>query len=233
VHVAEGLEVLAFARRAYRVPVFNELYYVGYGNPDLKSEDAWLTDIGADYNRTIVNGWRIKAKIDGFLNFLTDKITSAPGKEDPNIWMPYNIGKVRSTGFDAVAGFAHEGEWTYSFDAKYTYQSAVDRTPDSDAYGQQIPYIARHMVVISGNAVWKGWSLNPVWQMKAGRSDGYGSLPDWNTLDVTLSKSIHIRKYGNLSLRLSARNILDCRYETVSGYPMPGRNFMCGIDYRF
>jgi outer membrane receptor protein involved in Fe transport len=69
--------------------------------------------------------------------------------------------------------------------------------------------------------------------MKAGRSDGYGSLPDWNTLDLTLSKSIHIRKYGNLSLRLSARNILDCRYETVSGYPMPGRNFMCGIDYRF
>lgn len=233
VHVAEGLDVLAFARRAYRMPVFNELYYVGYGNPDLKSEDAWLTDIGADYNRTIVNGWRIRAKIDGFLNFLKDKITSAPGKDDPNIWMPYNIGKVRSSGFDAVAGFVHEGEWTYSFDAKYTYQSAVDRTPDSDAYGQQIPYIARHMVVISGNAVWKGWSLNPVWQMKSGRTDGYGSLPDWNALDVTISKSIRIRKAGNLSLRLSARNILDCRYETVSGYPMPGRNFMCGIDYRF
>ena len=229
----EGLDISAFARRAYRVPTFNELYYVGYGNPDLRPEDAWLTDMAVDYVRPLGNSFSLKSKLDVFLNLLTDKITSAPTPEDPNIWAPYNIGKVCSTGFDMAAGVAHEGEWDYSLDLKYSYQSAVDRTPDSYSYGQQIPYIARHVVVLSGNVTWNSWTAQAVWQMRAGRKDGTGDLPDWNTLDVDLAKPLTVRKSGMLLLKVSARNLLDCRYETVSGYPMPGRSFMAGVEYKF
>ena len=56
-NLTDGLDLVAFARRGYRAPVFNELYYVGYGNPDLKPEDALLTDIGADYRLTTCDGW--------------------------------------------------------------------------------------------------------------------------------------------------------------------------------
>ena len=229
----EGLDISAFARRAYRVPTFNELYYVGYGNPDLRPEDAWLTDMAVDYVRSLGNSFSLKSKLDVFLNLLTDKITSAPTPEDPNIWAPYNIGKVRSAGFDATAGFAHEGEWDYSLDLKYSYQSAVDRTPDSYTYGQQIPYIARHVVVLSGNVTWNSWTAQALWQMRAGRKDGTGDLPDWNTLDVNLAKPLTMRKAGTVLLKITTRNLLDCRYETVSGYPMPGRSFMAGVEYKF
>lgn len=229
----EGLDISAFARRAYRVPTFNELYYVGYGNPDLRPEDAWLTDMAVDYVRPLGKSFSLKSKLDVFLNLLTDKITSAPTPEDPNIWAPYNIGKVRSAGFDAAAGVAHEGEWDYSLDLKYSYQSAVDRTPDSYSYGQQIPYIARHVVVLSGNVTWNSWTAQAVWQMRAGRKDGTGDLPDWNTLDVNLAKHLTVRKAGTVLLKITTRNLLDCRYETVSGYPMPGRSFMAGVEYKF
>lgn len=231
--LTEGLDLMAFGRRAYRIPTFNELYYVGYGNPELKPEDAWLTDIGLDFHRTFSGNWTLKAKLDGFYNFLTDKITSAPSPEDPNVWAPYNIGKVHSSGFDAVAGISHEGDWDYSLDARYSYQSALDMTPDSYSYGRQIPYTARHSVVLTAHVGWKGWALSPVWLMRAGRTDGTGSLPDWNTLDVNLARSFRIRNAGILSLKLSARNVMDCRYETVSGYPMPGRNFIGGIEFKF
>ena len=40
----EGVDLVAFGRRAYRTPTFNELYYPGYGNPALKPEDAYLAD---------------------------------------------------------------------------------------------------------------------------------------------------------------------------------------------
>ena len=229
----EGLDISAFARRAYRVPTFNELYYVGYGNPDLRPEDAWLTDMAVDYVRPLGNSFSLKSKLDVFLNLLTDKITSAPTPEDPSIWAPYNIGKVRSAGFDAAAGFAHEGEWDYSLDLKYSYQSAVDRTPDSYSYGQQIPYIARHVVVLSCNVTWNSWTAQALWQMRAGRKDGTGDLPDWNTLDVDLAKPLTMRKAGTVLLKITTRNLLDCRYETVSGYPMPGRSFMAGVEYKF
>ena len=45
VNIHKGLRIKAFGRRAYRIPVFNELYYTGYGNKDLKPEDAWLSDV--------------------------------------------------------------------------------------------------------------------------------------------------------------------------------------------
>ena len=232
--VFDGFDVLAFGRRAYRVPTFNELYYVGYGNPELRPEDAWLTDVGVDFNRSIAGGWTFKAKLDGFANFLTDKIISAPSPEDPNIWAPYNIGKVRSLGLDLAAGFVWQStDCRCAFDAKYTLLSATDRTPDSYSLGQQIPYIAKHTVVLNAEASWKGWSLIPVWQLRSGRSDGYGDLDDWNTLDLTLAKDIKLSKTGPLSVKLSVRNMFDNRYEVSSGYPMPGRSIIGGLEYKF
>lgn len=229
--IMKGLDIMAFGRRAHRVPTFNELYYVGYGNPDLKPEDAWLTDIGLDFERSVGDSWSIRAKANAFYNRLTNKITSAPTPEDPAIWQPYNIGKVRSAGFDLTGGFSHEGTFIYSFDAKYSYQSALDITPDSYTFGSQIPYIARHTIILNGTIGWKGWELHPLWQLRAGRRDGTGDLPAWNTLDLVISKSISFDRTGSLTLKFASRNIMDCRYETVSGYPMPGRNFLGGIEY--
>jgi outer membrane cobalamin receptor len=232
--IFDGFDVLAFGRRAYRVPTFNELYYVGYGNPELRPEDAWLTDLGVEYSRDFADSWIVKAKLDGFFNYLTDKITSAPSPDDPAIWAPYNIGKVLSAGVDLSAGFSWQNaDWLCSFDAGYTFLTAVDMTPDSNSFGQQIPYIAKHTLIFDAVASWKGWALNPMWQYRGGRTDGSGSLTDWNALNLTLSKDMKLPKTGPLSLKLSVRNLLDCRYELVSGYPMPGRSFLVGVVHKF
>ena len=77
--LVEGLDVVAFGRRAYRTPTFNELYYPGYGNPDLKPEDAWLADLGFDFHRTLDEAWTLAFKLDGFYNKLKDNVWSALG----------------------------------------------------------------------------------------------------------------------------------------------------------
>ena len=229
----EGFDIVAFGRRAYRIPTFNELYYVGYGNPQLAPEDAWLTDLGIDFNRRVNAAWTMKLKADVFYNLLKNKIISAPTEEDPNIWAPYNVGKVRSAGMDFLAGTSYEnGSWNASAEVRYSYQSAIDKTPGSYTYDTPVPYVARHTVVLSTALSWKGLSLASVWQLRAGRTDSMGEMPDWNTLDVNLSKTFTIAK-SSLALKFSARNILNCRYETVSGYPMPGRSLTGGIEYRF
>jgi outer membrane receptor protein involved in Fe transport len=232
--IFDGLDIVGFGRRAYRAPMFNELYYAGYGNPDLLPEDAWLTDLGIDFHKKISEEWIIKAKADGFYNLLTNKITSAPTAEDPNIWLPYNIGKVMAAGMDIAAGAEYaSGGWRASVDLRYSYLSATDRTPDSYSFGQQIPYIAKHTVTALFKASWKGYTLNPRWIMKAGRSDAAGSLADWNTLDLTLSKTFKLSKSLALGVNLSAKNLLNNRYELVSGYPMPGRSFIIEIELKF
>ena len=233
-HVTDGLDIIGFGRRAYRVPMFNELYYVGFGNPELLPEDAWMTDLGVDFYQSFSPSWSFMAKIDGYYNLLSNKITSAPTLEDPNIWLPYNIGKVRSTGFDFVTqtDYSH-GDWMSSINLKYSYLSSVDKTPDSYSYDQQIPYLAKHTVTGDLTVSWKGYTLNPRWVLKADRSDSHGSLANWNTLDMTLSKTFIFKKSLSLHVNLSAKNLLDCRYELVSGYPMPGRSLTGGIGLYF
>ena len=229
----EDLRVMAFARRAFRIPTFNELYYVGYGNPELKPEDAWLTDICLDYKKSLSKSFILRSEVDVFYNLLTDKITSAPTPEDPDIWQPYNIGRVRSTGFDIVAGFEHKREWRYGLDAKYSYLSAIDITPESYSYGMQIPYIARHTFMLDASVEWKGWMLAFLWQLRSGRTDSSGDMPSWTTLDIVLSKSFNIKGIGDFDVRFSVKNLYDCRYEVVSGYPMPGRSAIGGIYFKF
>lgn len=232
--VVYGLDIIAFSRRAYRVPTFNELYYVGYGNPELRPEDAWLNDVGLSFARVFGDAWRVNAKLDGFCNLLKDKIISAPSELDPYLWLPYNIGRVRSLGVDTVMGFDWQcDDWLAGLNARYSWQSAVDVTDDSETYGKPVPYIAKHTFVIDAKVAWKELELRPVWLMRAGRSDGYGDLPSWSTLDLRLAKRFAFGKGGSLSVWLSAKNLLDCRYELVTGYPMPGRSFLCGVEYKF
>ena len=229
-----GFDVVAFARRAYRTPTFNELYYPGYGNPDLKAEDAWLTDIGIEYNCAAGGNWRLQAKADVFYNFLKDKIISAPTEMDPNIWLPYNVGAVQASGADVQGRTEYDdGVLKAGFAARYSYQNAIDRTPDSYTYNQQLPYISKHTVCLGADASCKGWSAALNWNWRGGRYDSAGKMPDYNTLDLTAGKEFNLPGDMILGLKLIARNLTDCRYELTGGYPMPGRSFYGEIDFKF
>lgn len=231
--LAPGLDLVAFGRRAFRAPTFNELYYPGYGNTELRPEDAWLADAGLDWHCGC-GAWTLKARADGFYNWLTDKIVSAPMPADPNIWLPYNVGKVQAVGADVLAAADYDsGDWKAAFSARYSYQNAVDKTPESYTLGQPVPYIAKHTVALSGEASWKGWGLGAAWNLRAGRRDAAGEMPDWNTLDAQAGKTFRLGRLGQVGLKVIGRNLLNCRYETVSGYPMPGRSLMAAIEYGF
>lgn len=232
--VFEGLDIVAFGRRAFRAPTFNELYYPGYGNQNLLPEDAWLTDLGIDFHRALNSDWALGLKLDGFYNYLTNKIISAPMPDDLYIWLPYNIGKVQAKGIDAALSLRYDnGRLSGGLSARYSYQNAMDKTPDSSTFGQQVPYIAKNTVVLAGDIALAGWRLDAVWNWRDGRFDASGEMPDWNTLDLTLAKDFKLGHVGVLSLNVSARNLLNCRYELVRDYPMPGRSFLGGFTFKF
>lgn len=231
--LTEGLDLVAFGRRAFRTPTFNELYYPGYGNTELRPEDAWLSDAGLDWHRRL-GSWTLQSRADAFYNWLTDKIVSAPTEANPSIWLPYNIGKVQAYGADFLGKAQYAaGDWKAACSLRYSYQNAVDKTPDSYSYGEPVPYIARHTVVVTADAAWKGWNLGAAWNLRARRRDATGELPDWNTLDVQAGATFGLGRLGTLGLRIIGRNLLDCRYESVSGYPMPGRSLLGGLEFKF
>ena len=231
--IVEGLDLVAFGRRAFRAPTFNELYYPGYGNSALKPEDAWMADLGVDFNRTLKN-WQLEFRVDGYFNHLTNKIISAPSPDDPNVWMPYNVGKVQALGADVLGNvvyFTATG-WMAGITVRYGYQKALDKTPDSYTFNQPIPYVAAHTLIINPLVAYKGWMLGATWNLRAGRRDSMGAMPNWNTVDLQFGKDFTLRTCS-LGVRLTVRNLNNCRYETVSGYPMPGRSIMGGLVFNF
>lgn len=231
--ISDQLSAMGFVRRASRVPTFNELYYAGFGNPELKPEDAILSDLGIEWNRK--NGHLgYKTKFSFFYNQLTDKITSAPTEENPNIWLPYNIGRVEATGVDLLGEIAyHHREWNSRLSLKYTGQNALDKTAGSDSYNQPISYVCKHNFSLSADSSYKRWTTQIVWNYRDGRRDSIGDLPAWNTLNITVSKSFHLHKGPEVQAHISGKNLLDCRYEIVRDYPMPGRSIIGGISIKF
>ena len=230
----EGFDFVAFGRRAFRAPTFNELYYPGYGNPDLRPEDAWLVDLGIDWHTALGDAWSLGLKLDAYYNTLKDKIISAPVEPDSWIWLPYNVGKVDAKGIDAALNLRYDnGRLAGGLSARYSRQSALDKTPDSYTFDQQLPYIAKNTVVLAGDVALAGWRLDAVWNWRGGRFDSNGEMPDWNTLDLTLRKDFKLCRVGVLSLNVSVRDLLDCRYELVRDYPMPGRSILGGFTFKF
>lgn len=233
VTVFKGFDIVAFGKRSCLIPTFNDLYYAGSGNSSLKPEDAWLTDVGLEWHTSLGRCWSINTTADGFFNWLTDKITWAPSPEDAYIWLPYNIGKVRAAGADlSVSTTYTSGDWKAGASARYSFQDARDRTPDSYTFDSPVPYIARHTAVLTGEIGYKGWRLEAIWNFRDGRSDSSGKMPSWNTLDLNASKTLKIKNIYELDLIISARNITDTRYEISSGYPMPGWGLYGGIAVR-
>jgi len=217
IKVSKGLGISGFARRAFREATFNELYYPGYGNPELLPEDALLTDMGIDYHKSVGTSWTIKGKIDCFYNRLTNKITSAPNPDNESEWLPYNIGKVNSRGIDIITSASgHFGVYSFRVDARYSYQNA-----------ENVPYLSKHSAIISINGCYKKWSIDSRWNWRAGRRDSYGPMKDWNTIDLSIKKG-----FKRLTMSANCSNLNDCRYELASGYPLPGRSWMLGIEIK-
>ena len=230
----DGFDLVAFGRRAFRAPTFNELYYPGYGNKDLRPEDAWLTDIGIDWQTAPGASWTLGAKADFYYNSLKDKIISAPSPADPWTWLPYNIGKVQARGLDAALSLRYTDERVDGgLSARYARQTALDKTPDSATFDQQIPYVAKNTVVLAADIAAGGWRLDALWNWRGGRFDASGAMPDWNTLDLSLRKGFTLSGSSTLTFFVAAKDLLDCRYELVRDYPMPGRSVLGGVEFRF
>lgn len=221
--VLDNLKVQGFAKRDYRIPTFNELYYPGFGNPELKAEDAFLSDLGLEYNLTICSKVKLFLKADAFYNALKNKIVSAPTQADPNIWLPFNVGKADIYGSDIQVGVNYnKKDCEIRLLAKYSYQDTKD----------SVPYLSKHSVVFSYGAKYKTWTADMVWNLRAGRLAAYGTMPNWNTVDLRVGKAFQI-KSGTLKLDAFCNNLSDYRYELVSGYPMIGRNFGIVLNYNF
>lgn len=231
------LAVRVFAKKSFRMPTFNDLYYADMGNSKLNPESALQYDLGfvlnKDWKQGIVDHFRLQ--VDGYYNTVHDKIVAYP-KGQQFRWTMLNLGKVHIKGVDAMAevGLEPAKDWKVTARLQYTYQNARDVTdPNTSYYKDQIPYIPWH----SGSAIlglsWREWDLSYSFIYSGERYSQqenilYNHLQPWYTHDMSVA--YHARKW---SARLDVNNIFSQDYDVILNYPMPKRNYMLTLEYNF
>lgn len=231
------LAVRVFAKKSFRMPTFNDLYYADMGNSKLNPESALQYDLGfvlnKDWKQGIVDHFRLR--VDGYYNTVHDKIVAYP-KGQQFRWTMLNLGKVHIKGVDAMAevGLEPAKDWKVTARLQYTYQDARDVTDSNTSYYKdQIPYIPWH----SGSAIlglsWREWDLSYSFIYSGERYSQqenilYNHLQPWYTHDMSVV--YHARRW---SARLDVNNIFSQDYDVILNYPMPKRNYMLTLEYNF
>ena len=241
-----GLDVRAFYKEIFRMPTFNDLYYVQLGNRLLKPEYTTQYNIGIVYNKQFDKGLfsSLNYTVDVYYNEVKDKIIATP-TSNQLVWTMINLGYVEIRGIDMTLNPNLQiGEFGIGVRLSYTYQKAQDFTrekkenwddPVIDGYGDQIPYIPWHSGSLILNTKYKDWDFNYSFiytgeRYMLGNNTPVNHIQPWYTHDMSLSRNI---SFNNSLLRVTTEvnNIFNQQYEVVKWYPMPGTNFKIILSY--
>ena len=237
------LEWDAYAKRSYRLPSFNDLYYSQVGNSSLVPESA--LQFGTDLRCFGAGGaWRWEARLSPYYNRVSDKIVAIPTSSQFR-WTMLNIGQVDVTGLDTKAEAGYKvGEWDLDATLRYSFQRALDHSdPESLVYGNQIPYIPRHSGSISLAARWREWTFawdstftGGKWSRTANTPDYY--IDPWSLSDASVGRNFPLKagkraKAPELAVSLALNNLFNKHYQIVQGYPMPGFNTLLSLEYNW
>lgn len=240
----------AFYKKIFRMPTFNDLYYVQAGSRDLKPEYTDQYNIGAAYGKTFGKGVfaGIAASVDAYYNTVKDKIIATP-TSNQLVWTMVNLGYVEIKGVDIMLAPSFRfSKVDVTARLSYTFQRAQDFTPEKkgedfgpgveDYYGDQIPYVPVHSGSVIVNCAYGRWSLNYSFIYTGERWMLGGNIPvnyiqPWYTSDISLSRTFALAHGMELGATLDVNNIFNQQYEVVKWYPMPGTNFRLTVSLAF
>ena len=204
--LASGLRATASFGTSFVAPSFNQLYFPGFGNPNLLPEEGRQREVGLVWRQGSVT-----SRVVYFDNRIRGYISSGP--------LPTNIPRVKVDGISASVG-AVLGAWTVA--GSIDSLQPINATAGTANFGRILP----RRVQDSGRLAvdWRGGGLT-----LGGSLQAFGERFD------NANNSTRLGGYATLDLRaewalardwvLAAKlnNALGKRYETVFGYNQPGR----------
>ncbi|MBQ6291171.1 MAG: TonB-dependent receptor [Bacteroidales bacterium] len=239
------LEFDAYAKRSYRLPSFNDLYYSQMGNSSLVPElaEQYGLDIRFSGRKPANCHWNVR--VSPYFNRISNKIVAIPTSSQFR-WTMLNIGLVDVTGLDTKAEFGvNRGEWSMEGTLRYSLQQALDHSDsDSRTYGNQIPYIPLHSGGFGLEARYGYWSLCWDTSISGGKWSRTANIPDyyiepWSISDASVSRLYYLTELEHrglvpeLNVTLNLGNVFNRPYQIVQGYPMPGFNALLSMEIKW
>ncbi len=209
--------------QGFRAPTINDLFFPGFGNPDLKPERSTSWEVGADQrlwqDRIRVGATYFHQNFTDLIQFVFDPTTF--------LFLPQNVGRARIQGVEAYASF-DPVHWI-GFYVNYTYLDAKDLDT-----GQELARVPKNAVNTGVTVTpWSRLTLfmqanvvsSQLESLFAGRNPGHYRIDAGGTF-------LLLGQHGRLNrLELTARiqNLTNQKYDEVLGFPAPGINALVGL----
>ncbi len=205
----------------FRAPSLNELFYPGYGNPDLLPEETVGYDMGIHQE---ISPLRMSFDAMYFNNDYTNMISW-----NPETYIAGNIGKSLSRGIEFSSSFNPAG--SFSLRGFYTYLHTEDVSS-----GKELLRRPRHSGGFSLSASRGPIDILLSSALIGNRLDNDFGGPKGEHYNASYSRydasvTYHVGESYEAFLRLG--NILDEKYDEVAGYPSPGINTTVGARVTF
>lgn len=209
--------------RNFRMPTFNDLYWQGSGNPNLKPETSWQAEIGNTFKFS-----DITFNVTGYYIKLMDMLRWVPSQD--GIWRPENLDKATSYGFESTLNWSRK---TYigTFEATGTYACTVSRR---DSNSEQLIYVPLHKAtaalaytIQNFSAYYRHLFTGEVFYT----TDNLSSLDPHNVSSIGIEYSFKVLK--GLDVGLQCNNLWNEEYQAVNVRPMPGRNYNMYLNFKF
>lgn len=208
------------ASKNYRVPTFNEVYWIlgggSGGNPDIRPESSLQAEIGQTFKKEKYTFQWAAFYIDS-----EDLIQWRPNNE--GIWSPVNIKDASNYGLEVSLGVAETwGKHHLSWKNSYALTKSIDSETENS-----LMYVPEHKVTTSLTYAYSDWRL--FYQLFVNSSvfvtsDNSESLSGYSVSNLGLSRGFKIKEKLNIETSLQVNNLFNKNYQNVAYRPMPNRN---------
>ncbi|KRG68448.1 TonB-dependent receptor [Stenotrophomonas terrae] len=211
-----GLRLTASAGTGFKAPTFNDLYYPGFSNPNLKPEESKSLNLGiaqyADNWNWTFNAY--ETRVDQLIGYDSnfDLVNVAEAR----------IRGAELTGFVSLAGF--------DINAQASFTDPRDHTSGAASYDNLLARRARTSGRIDVDKSFGPLRLGVTAAGSGHRFDNAANtvrLAGYGTMDVRVEYAIN----DAWSLQAKAANVFDRDYETVAWYNQPGREYQLTLRY--
>ena len=220
----EALRLVASYGTAFRAPTFNDLYYPGFSNPDLRPERSRSIEVGVEGR----HGWG-EWSLRGYQNRLRDLIVYNPLLTSPSspYGMPDNVQLARVRGVEAMLGFDIAG---WDVNATASVIDPRNETPGA-LDGKLLNRRAKQMARIDADRDFGRYSLGASVNGTSGRFDDPANrvrMGGYATTDLRAG----LRMNDAWRMQLSVANVLDREFETARWYNQAGRTWLLSLRWQ-
>ena len=216
VRLRRNLHLKGTAASAFRMPTFNDRFWLPGGNPDLKPERGEAYDAGLIW---LYGGLQIE--VTTFMTRLRDQIVWQP--TPAGYWAPLNVSRATNYGLETSVDFQRALTTRMKARAGLVWTRVAQK---SDSFLRLIP---RNAIKGHAHLRWRflAASIAANYTGALAVTSATESDPFW-LLNGQLKMYI-----GPVSLGIYGENLLDARYEYLPANPMPPRQVRLVLTLTF